>query len=109
MPVVIDNGLDRRAPGLRGSGKFDAGGRVASSWRSSIRLRLNPKISKVKFRGVSSGEQLDSDLRIMLFLVIILSDSLTNLCNRDAHNRIRSGVIICWPIENLDTQRALAQ
>ena len=65
--------------------------------------------AKVELGGVSAGKQFDPYLGIVLFIVIILGDSLTNLRNRDAHDRVRSSVVICGTVKDLNTQGPLPE
>jgi len=71
--------------------------------------KLIYEISKVELGSVSPWKQLNPDLGIVLFIVIVLRNSLPNLGNRYSHNGIGSGVIIRGPIEDLDTKGPFAQ
>ena len=64
-------------------------------------------LAGTKLRLVAAGKEFDPHLRVVRFLVIVLSDALANLCDRDPDDGVRCGVVICRTIKDMDAQQAL--
>jgi hypothetical protein len=60
----------------------------------------------VKLWGVRSGGQDHPNLVLMLVVLIIVFDALTNFRGSDSNDRVRVGVVVGWPVEDLHTQDA---
>ena len=55
---------------------------------------------------IVAGEHLDTHLSLMGGLVIVLRDALANLRDCDAHDWVRSGVIVRRTVEDVDAEKA---
>ena len=61
----------------------------------------------VKLRRVGSGRQDHANFVLMLGVVVILFDALTNFRRGDSNNRIRVRVVVGGPVEDFHTEDAL--
>ena len=61
----------------------------------------------IKLRGVRSGGQEHPNFVVMLGVVIILFDALTDFCGGHSNNRVGVGVVVGWPVEDFYSEDAL--
>ena len=61
----------------------------------------------IKLRGVRSRGQDHANFVVMLGVVIILFDALTDFRCGDSNNRVRIRVVVGRPVEDFDPQDAL--
>ena len=61
----------------------------------------------VKLWGVGSGRQDHANFILMLGVVVILFDALTNFRRGDSNNRVRVRVVVGGPVEDFHTKDAL--
>ena len=61
----------------------------------------------IKLWGVGSGGQEHPNFVVVLGVVVILFDSLSDFRCRDSNNRVRIRVVVGGPVEDFDSQDAL--
>ena len=61
----------------------------------------------IKLRGVGPGRQEHPNFVVVLGVVVIQFDALTDFRGGDANNRVGVRVVVGWPLEDFDSQYAL--
>ena len=71
------------------------------------RLRPGRGLAGTELRDIVSRRQLDSDLGIMQFVMVVLRNAFSDLRDRYTNNRIRSRVVTGISPQDLDPQHPL--